>query len=303
MQFDTQKHEVSQYLRSAHANRRVEGRVSRCMNTRHDVGQVDMEVSSGMAREHATGHVDAHVSPRMRPEACRTTHMRSGGSFLLAGVLYIYSAPLLNLIHPKHLKTWIRERERGKSRKIKQEIPSCYENFREFLRTEILPGSSERLSRSERKFFPSSDQSRPVHSTHRRWIFGFSITVPRRRFGGEKKGLVNIRNQRVEPHRLITPDRSRCHFVDPRLETMSRLSGYVYLVLVLLCENLVVVLVLVCRSLLPQMPPASTIEDRGTAIPIEDRDRAIPKHLHLCGVIVKGLLVSLMWRKNDSVGP
>ncbi|KAG5407921.1 hypothetical protein IGI04_014040 [Brassica rapa subsp. trilocularis] len=31
-------------------------------------------------------------------------------------------------------------------------------------------------------------------------------------------------------------------------------------------------------------PPASLIEDRGTAIPIEDRDRAIPEHLRLCGV-------------------
>ena len=50
-------------------------------------------------------------------------------------------------------------------------------------------------------------------------------------------------------------------------------------------------------------PPASPIEDRGMAIPIEDRDQAIPERLHLCGVIVKGLPVSLMWRKNDSVGP
>jgi len=50
-------------------------------------------------------------------------------------------------------------------------------------------------------------------------------------------------------------------------------------------------------------PPASPIEDRGTAIPIEDRDRAIPERLRLCGVIVKGLLMSLMWRKNDSVWP
>ncbi|KAF2589835.1 hypothetical protein F2Q70_00038026 [Brassica cretica] len=74
------------------------------------------------------------------------------------------------------------------------------------------------------------------------------------------------------------------------------------IVLVLLCENLVVVLVVVCRSLLPQMPPVSPIEDRGTVIPIEDRDRSIPERLRLCGVIVKGLSVSLMWRKNDSVG-
>ncbi|KAL0788580.1 hypothetical protein Bca101_004826 [Brassica carinata] len=83
MQLDTQKHEVSQYLRSAHANRHAEARVSRCMNTRHSEGKLDVEVSYGMARRHATGHVDAHVSPRMRPEACETTHMRSGGMFLL----------------------------------------------------------------------------------------------------------------------------------------------------------------------------------------------------------------------------
>ncbi|KAF2609541.1 hypothetical protein F2Q70_00011062 [Brassica cretica] len=82
MQLDTQKHEVSQYLRSAHANRHAEARVSQCMNTRHAEGQVDVEVSYGMARRHATGHVDTHVSPRMRPEACETTHMRSGGMFL-----------------------------------------------------------------------------------------------------------------------------------------------------------------------------------------------------------------------------
>ena len=50
-------------------------------------------------------------------------------------------------------------------------------------------------------------------------------------------------------------------------------------------------------------PPASPIEDRGTAIPIEECDRAIPERLRLCGVIVKGLPVSLMWRKNDYVGP
>ncbi|KAG5378314.1 hypothetical protein IGI04_026156 [Brassica rapa subsp. trilocularis] len=48
-------------------------------------------------------------------------------------------------------------------------------------------------------------------------------------------------------------------------------------------------------------PPASPIEDRGTAIPIEDRDRAISERLRLCVVIMKGLPVSLMWRKNDSV--
>ncbi|KAL0640976.1 hypothetical protein Bca4012_103671 [Brassica carinata] len=83
MQLDTQKHDMSQYLRSAHANRHAEARVSQCMNTRHAEGQVYVEVSSVMAREHTTWHVDAHVLPRMRPKACRMTHMRSSGSFLL----------------------------------------------------------------------------------------------------------------------------------------------------------------------------------------------------------------------------
>ncbi|WZZ63534.1 hypothetical protein YC2023_074904 [Brassica napus] len=64
------------------------------MNARHAERQVDVEVSSVMVIEHTTGHVDAHVSPCMRPEACRTTHRRSGGSFLLAGNFYIYLATL-----------------------------------------------------------------------------------------------------------------------------------------------------------------------------------------------------------------
>ncbi|KAF2618641.1 hypothetical protein F2Q68_00041285 [Brassica cretica] len=106
MQLDTQKHEVSQYLRSAHANRHAEARVLRCMNTRHVEGQVDMQVSSGIAREHAEGKVYPHVLPCMQPEACGTTHRRLGGESLLAGVFYIYSAPLLVFINPKHLKTW-----------------------------------------------------------------------------------------------------------------------------------------------------------------------------------------------------
>ncbi|WZY99933.1 hypothetical protein YC2023_072262 [Brassica napus] len=57
------------------------------------------------------------------------------------------------------------------------------------------------------------------------------------------------------------------------------------------------------RARIAGSPPASPIEDRGMAIPIEDRDQAIPERLRLCGVIVKGVLVSLMLRKNDSVGP
>ncbi|KAF3598073.1 hypothetical protein DY000_02025266 [Brassica cretica] len=204
MQLDKQKHEVSQYLRSAHANRHAEARVSRCMNTRHAEGQVDVEVSYGMAREHATGHVDAHVSPRIRPEACRTTHRRSSGSFLLADNFYIYPTTLVHFYSFRHTKDTPKrglERERERER---SEVPDIGEGFR------------------------------------------------------------------------------------------ARKAGP-------LCENLVVVLVVVYRSLLPQMPPASPIEDRGTAIPIEDRDRAIPKHLRLCGVIVKGFPVSLMWRKNDYV--
>ncbi|WZY86819.1 hypothetical protein YC2023_033203 [Brassica napus] len=57
------------------------------------------------------------------------------------------------------------------------------------------------------------------------------------------------------------------------------------------------------RARIAGPPPASPIEDRSMAIPTEDRDQAIPERLRLCGVIVKGFPVSLMWRKNDSVGP
>ncbi|KAF3536647.1 hypothetical protein F2Q69_00024111 [Brassica cretica] len=105
MQLDTQKHEVSQYLRSANANRHAEARVSRCMNTRHAEGQVDVEVFYGMARRHATWHVDAHVSPRMRPEACETTHMRLGGMFLSAGNFYIYPAILHHFYSSHSIET------------------------------------------------------------------------------------------------------------------------------------------------------------------------------------------------------
>ncbi|KAF2550466.1 hypothetical protein F2Q68_00034551 [Brassica cretica] len=216
MQLDTQKHVVSQYLRSAHANRHAEARVSRCMNTKHAEGKLDMEVSYGMAREHATWHVDAHVSPNMRPEACWTTHMRSGGSFLLAGNFYIYPDTLVHFCSFRHTKD---------TPKLPKDCPE------------------------------------------------------------EKEGSFQV---------LICPDQFIQDIEVPyiRDDFRARIAG----------PNLVVVLVVVSRSLLPQMPPASPIEDRGTAIPIEDHDRAIPERLRLCGVIVKGLPVSLMWRKNDSVG-
>ncbi|KAF2541588.1 hypothetical protein F2Q68_00031029 [Brassica cretica] len=108
MQLDTKKHEVSQYLRSAHANRHAEARVSRCMNTRHAEGKVDVEVSSG-----------AWVANPYWPVSSIYTQLPCSFSLI-----------------PKNIKMWVRERDR--SRKRKQEIPSCYENFREFPRTEIL---------------------------------------------------------------------------------------------------------------------------------------------------------------------
>jgi len=91
--------------------------VSQCMNTRHAEGKVYVEVSSVMAREHTTWHVDAHVSPRMRPKACRMTHMRSSGSFLLAGNFYIYLATLVHFYSFRHTKDILKrglEREREK---------------------------------------------------------------------------------------------------------------------------------------------------------------------------------------------
>ncbi|KAF3507469.1 hypothetical protein F2Q69_00006289 [Brassica cretica] len=112
MQLDTQKHEVSQYLRYAHANRHAEARVSRCMNTRHAEGKVDVEVSYGMARRHATGHVDAHMSPRMRDD----THAIGWHVLIGRQLLYIPSHPspfLLFSFHRNQSKTWL-ERDREK---------------------------------------------------------------------------------------------------------------------------------------------------------------------------------------------
>ncbi|KAF3487907.1 hypothetical protein F2Q69_00055745 [Brassica cretica] len=221
MQLDTQKHEVSQYLRFAHANRHAEARVSRCMNTRHAEGQVYVEVSSGMSREHAKGQVYPHVSPRMQPEACGTTHRRLG-----------------------EIETEV-EKESRRFRAVTRIL----ESFR-----------GPKYCREVPKDCPE-----------------------------EKEGSFQV---------LISPDQ----FIQDIEVGFWGLTSRVYLVLVLFCENLVVVLVVIYRSLLPQMPPASPIEDWGTAIPIEERDRAIPKRLRLCGVIVKGLLVSLTWRKNDYFG-
>ncbi|KAF3487490.1 hypothetical protein F2Q69_00053842 [Brassica cretica] len=220
MQLDTQKHVVLQYLRSAHANRHAEACVSRCMNTRHAEGQVDVEVSSDIAREHATWHVDAHVSPCMRPEACRMTHMRSGGSFLLAGNIYIYPATLVHFFSFRHTKY---------TPKLPKDCP------------EEKEGS-------------------------------FQVLICPDQFIQEiEAGFLGLTSR----------------YQDKDLEGIKRVpdigGGY--------------------RARIARPPPESPIEDWGTVNPIEDRDRAIPERLRLCGVIVKGLSVSLMWRKSDSVGP
>ncbi|KAF3543796.1 hypothetical protein DY000_02005895 [Brassica cretica] len=137
MQLDTQKHEVSQYLRSAHANRHAEARVSRRMNPRHAESYVDVVVSPGIP-DQSIQDIDIGV--------------------------------------------WdLTSRYQDEDMEGRKRVPDIGDGFR------------------------------------------------------------------------------------------ARIAG----------PNLLVVLVVVCRSLLPQMPPASPIEDRGTAIPIEDRDRAIPKRLHL----------------------
>ncbi|KAF3593428.1 hypothetical protein DY000_02023131 [Brassica cretica] len=160
------------YLRSAHANRHAEARVSRCMNTRHAEGQVNVEVSYGMAREHATGPMNCREVPQDCPE-------EKQGSFR------VLISPD-QFIHDIEVGFW--------------DLTSRYQD-------EDLEGI---------KGVPEIGD-------------GFQARIAR--------------------------------------------------------PNLVVVLVVVCRSLLPQMPPASPIEDRGTAIPIEDRDRAIPERLRLCGAV------------------
>ncbi|KAF3511847.1 hypothetical protein F2Q69_00004590 [Brassica cretica] len=190
MQLDTQKHEVSQYLRSAHANRHAEARVSRCINTKHAEGQVDVEVSYGMDRSPDQSIQDIGVG------------------------------------------FW--------------DLASRYQD--------------EDLEGRKMVWFLTSETA----------------------------------------SELGKPVRSRCQFVDPRLETMSGLTGRGPesggLGLTWLDHQDRV-------SHVDVAAPGESDRGPGTAILIEDRDRPIPERLRLCGVIVKGLPVSLMWRKNDSVGP
>ncbi|KAF3546772.1 hypothetical protein DY000_02008692 [Brassica cretica] len=179
-----------------------------------------------MAREHATGHLDAHVSPCMRPEACRTTHMRSGGSFF--GNFYIYPANLVQFYSLRHTKDTTKrglERERDREKEVR-----CFRSIDIF--------------------------RRPINCRE----------VPKD-CPEEKECSFRV---------LISPEQ----FIQD-IEVPDIVDGFRARIF---GPNLVVVLVVVCRSLLPQMPPVSPIEDQGTEIPIEDRDRAIPERLRLCGV-------------------
>ena len=72
----------------------------------------------------------AHVSPRMRPEACRTTHRRSGGSFLLAGNFYIYPATLIDFYSFRHTKD---TPKRGLEREREKEV-RCFRSIDIFRR-------------------------------------------------------------------------------------------------------------------------------------------------------------------------
>ncbi|KAG5388548.1 hypothetical protein IGI04_030089 [Brassica rapa subsp. trilocularis] len=256
MQLDTQKHEVSQYLQSAHANRRAEARVSRCMNTRHAEGQVDVEMSSGMAREHSEGHVDTHVSPRMRPDACRTTHKRSvAHSYWPATSIYT-QLPWFTFTHsdtPSTKKNVSRERERERERGKKaspdqfiQDIEVGFWDLTSRYQDEDLEGIKGfgKLSESESQ----------------------STSVP------------DIR------------DGFRARIVGPVIASSNGTTKPVVVQNVVGSVELGLITKAECHTWMGQ-PSASLIEDRGTAILIEDRDREIPKRLRLCGVIVKGFLV------------
>ncbi|KAF3584158.1 hypothetical protein F2Q69_00027548 [Brassica cretica] len=230
MQLDTQKHEVSQYLRSAHANRHAEARVSRCMNTRHAEGQV------------------AH-------------------SYWLATSIYtqLPGSFLLIQTHQGHSKTWLREREK--------EV-RCFRSIDIFRRPinwrEVPKDCPEEKEGSFRVMISPDEFIQDIE-------VGFWDLTSRYQ-DGDLEGIKGV-GQHLESKSRAT--------------SLNHCESRVYLVLVLLCENLVVVLVVVYRSLLPQIPPASPIEDRGTAIliedrgtaiPIEDRDQAIPERLRLCGI-------------------
>ena len=75
--------------------------MSQCMHSIDEASHLDVSGVLLHVCETCLTKCVQHVSPRMGPEVCGLTHMRLGGESLLAGVFYIYSAPLLIFIDPK----------------------------------------------------------------------------------------------------------------------------------------------------------------------------------------------------------
>ncbi|KAG5385279.1 hypothetical protein IGI04_036749, partial [Brassica rapa subsp. trilocularis] len=99
--------DVSQRMKSVHAERHVDVGVSLYMRVRHE-----------------SRHVGARVSPHMQPEACGPTHSHSYGHFSLACHLYKYPATFHNF-HSSHS----REREREREKESGQlRVQSSFEN-------------------------------------------------------------------------------------------------------------------------------------------------------------------------------
>ncbi|KAF3607921.1 hypothetical protein DY000_02046537 [Brassica cretica] len=325
MQLDTQKHEVSQYLRSAHANRHAKARVSRCMNTRHAEGQLNMEVSSSMAIEHATGQVDAHVSPHMQDDT------QAIGWLILIGrqLLYIPSYPgsfLLIQTHQRHTKTLLRERDRERERAKEvrcfrsihifrrprncREVPKdCPEEKEGSFR--VMISLDQFIQDIEVGFWDLTSRYQDENLEGIKGVPDFGDGFRARIAGPPPASPIEDRGTAI-----LIEDRDRA--IPERL----RLCGVIVkgLPVSLMCRKNDFVTSRKDHSARGTVgagvdwtsfakdsfsrymnPPASPIEDRGTAILIEDRDRAIPERLRLCGVIVKGLPVSLMCRKNDFV--
>ncbi|KAF2593935.1 hypothetical protein F2Q70_00042397 [Brassica cretica] len=289
------------------------------MNTRHAEGQVDVEVSSGMAREHAAGHVDAHVSLCMRPEACKTIHRRSGRVQTLAYTNQGSSEENLgrnnNLFG--HDQDLLPEENFPPNRIVRgrpetDDSESSVQGPRPIRRNNSIepevhdqPQQGVGMDHTLKMLHDVIARSLQQPQVQPLAVMPPQPTLENKLVVGNYESLIELVEKAVsveiglEAEKTASHKSSECFgkkpgsfqskSYNPTCYTCGKkghISTHVYLVLVPLCENLVVVLVVVCRSLLPQMPPASPIEDRDTTIPIEDHDRAIPER-YACVVTIR----------------
>ncbi|KAG5407889.1 hypothetical protein IGI04_014008 [Brassica rapa subsp. trilocularis] len=251
--------------------------VSRCIPSSHVASHLDVSgVLLHVCDTCLTTYVQ-HVSPCMRTEACGLTHSHSGGAILLVEAFINTSIlPSVSFIFltPKSLQNVDREREN----RFFTEKPSSVQ--------------SKIFCDCYAEALPKSIRPRKSYSFMIKWssVVVLKLDTPlkvRRTVQKLKKVMLELSSVQTSIRRdsvqfKISPDLSIqvVHWFLAKSSLINQpLIGIEH------CE----------------LPPVSPIEDRGTTIPIEDRDRVIPECLRLCGVIVKGLPVSIVWRKNDFV--